>query len=404
MKQRSLVVLALGSASLVAQQPTAVEAALKTTEPPAMMTPEMVQLSDKAPDKAPPVTCSDTLWGTHKIGGKQVLVAVGKSSADAALPDVLCIDSNGDGKIDAKESHAIKVTEQDQRGTKMQRGAPIDVEFELGGAKIAGKASFSRMGDGPAQVSMQFPTFLAGTVSIGGEERTVAVFDKDLDGRFNGADDVWILAKKGDRPAQAFALSAMGERRFDNGHLVGIKVDGNQRIQVSATKADGPDPKDQASHRVRVEHWWSDRFDKERDSFVAQRKLDTTRPLTKKPIDWQYVTFDQALELGKKAGKPVFVDVMAFWCVWCYRMDYYTYPDQEVADLLQNKFIPVKIIQEQDAGGDYDKVMKEKLEARGIPAMGIFDGDGKLLHKIGGWKAPADFVKDLQTGLEAFGK
>jgi hypothetical protein len=81
---------------------------------------------------------------------------------------------------------------------------------------------------------------------------------------------------------------------------------------------------------------------------------------------------------------------MAFWCVWCYRMDYYTYPDQEVADLLDTKFVPCKIIQEQAAPGEYDKMMKERLKAKGIPAMGVFDANGNLVHQIGGWKKPED--------------
>ena len=103
--------------------------------------------------------------------------------------------------------------------------------------------------------------------------------------------------------------------------------------------------------------------------------------------------------MSKQSGKPLFVDVMAFWCVWCYRMDYYTYPDREVADLLNNSFIPVKIIQEQDPAGDYSRVMDQKLKTKGIPAMGIFGGDGKLRHQIGGWEKPEDFVQDLKKGL-----
>jgi thiol:disulfide interchange protein len=145
-----------------------------------------------------------------------------------------------------------------------------------------------------------------------------------------------------------------------------------------------------------------ERFDQEREGFVAQRGLDTSRPLAKQPIDWKYVTFDEALELGRKTGKPVFIDVMAFWCVWCYRMDYYTYPDAEVAALLGGDFVPVKIIQEQDRAGDYDRLMKEKLEARGIPAMGVFRADGSVVHKIGGWKKPEEFIAELKAAKAAF--
>jgi uncharacterized protein len=152
------------------------------------------------------------------------------------------------------------------------------------------------------------------------------------------------------------------------------------------------------AHRHRVEKTWFERFDKERDSFVEMRKVDTSRPKAETPIAWKSMTFDEGVALAKKTGKPLFVDVMAFWCVWCYRLDYYTYPDKEVAALLNEKFIPVKIIQELDTAGDYDKVRK-LIESRGIPAMGIFGGDGKLIHKIGGWKKPADFVKELEKAL-----
>jgi hypothetical protein len=34
--------------------------------------------------------------------------------------------------------------------------------------------------------------------------------------------------------------------------------------------------------------------------------------------------------------------------------------------------------------------------------MGIFGADGNALHKIGGWKAPVDFLADLKQGAEAF--
>ena len=108
--------------------------------------------------------------------------------------------------------------------------------------------------------------------------------------------------------------------------------------------------------------------------------------------------------MGQKEQKPVFIDVMAFWCVWCYRMDWSTYPDAEVARMLNEEFIPVKIIQEQDLVGDYDLVMKEKLEARGIPAMGVFDAKGDAVHKIGGWKKPEDFLKELEAAKAAFTK
>ena len=102
--------------------------------------------------------------------------------------------------------------------------------------------------------------------------------------------------------------------------------------------------------------------------------------------------------MAKAEDKPLFLDVLAFWCVWCYRMDYYTYPDAEVAELLNTKFIPVKIVQEQDTAGDYSKIMGI-LGARGIPAMGIWNPEGELLSYISGWKKPEDFVQALTDAV-----
>jgi thiol:disulfide interchange protein len=171
---------------------------------------------------------------------------------------------------------------------------------------------------------------------------------------------------------------------------------------VTATTAAGPDPHDLEKHRHRIEKLWSDRFDEEREGFVEARELDESRPRATTPIAWKYVSYEEALALGEEAGKPIFIDVMAFWCVWCYRMDYYTYVDAEVAKVLNESFVPVKIIQEQAKEGDYDLVMREKLEARGIPAMGIFDAEGNVLHTIGGWMKPEEFLTELEAGLDAF--
>lgn len=70
-----------------------------------------------------------------------------------------------------------------------------------------------------------------------------------------------------------------------------------------------------------------------------------------------------------------------------------------MAKLLNEEFIAVKIIQEQDHGEDH-KTVREELGARGIPAMGIWGPDGKLRKMIGGWKKPEDFLKELRDGVK----
>jgi hypothetical protein len=231
-------------------------------------------------------------------------------------------------------------------------------------------------------------------VTLGGESFLLAIVDADFDGAIGGPRDLWTLAKEDARPRNSMGLPLVGEGIFLNGARWTIQCDGD-RVSVHSAKADGPNPADEAAVRVRVEHEWAERFDAEREGFVAQRKLDTSRTLATKPIEWRYVTFEQGLAMAKAEQKLLFIDVMAFWCVWCYRMDYYTYPDAEVAEYLTANFIPVKIIQEQDRVGDYQKLM-DTLKLRGIPAMGVFDGEGAVVHPISGWKAPTDFLAELR--------
>ncbi|MFO1055318.1 MAG: DUF255 domain-containing protein [Planctomycetota bacterium] len=398
----SAVLAAAVAAGAFAQDAQVVEASFKLAAAKAPISPvsRSVSLSATVPAGVTlPANLHNAVCGTFKIGKKDVAVAVGGTDASKDAIDQLCIDLNLNGKFDDGECIAMEVTTQTRGASSMSQSKPLDIEVNPGTTPIAAKAVFMKMGD-RTQVSVSFPGYLEASFKLGDAERKIAIVDDDLDGTPGSAGDLWTIAGADGRPKQAYAMMAMDEHCFEDGMLVGIKLKGN-KVEVSEKKADGPLAKDEAGQRERAEKIWTERFDAEREGFVKARELDTTRKIASKPIDWHYVSFAEAQELAKKANKPMFVDVMAFWCVWCYRMDYYTYPDAEVAQYMNEHFVPVKIIQEQARAGEYDMLMKEKLEAKGIPAMGVFDADGNVLHKIGGWKAPVDFMKDLEAGAAA---
>lgn len=396
------------AASLAAQstqtQPGTVKVPGPKDRAPISLPSETVTLDASGKVPAAPAGLVETLGGTTTLGKHTIAVLVGKTDAQKQHVDALCLDANANGAFDAGEQHALVVEARAAQGRRPagQSGAPIDATLTVDGHQVAVRASYMRMGEDPPMVALQFPAYLEAKVRFGEVEHTIVIADENHDGAFGGSGDLWLLDPSADNPASPYALSSLAEQRFANGQRIGVQVAANQSVTVTSTPASEPDAKSEASHRTRVEHLWFERFDKERDQFVAQRKLDTSRARTQKPIEWNYVTFEQAIELGKKANKPVFVDVLAFWCVWCYRMDYYTYVDAEVAKVLSEQFVPCKILQEQDRVGDYDRTMK-LLQAKGIPAMGVFGADGsKPLTTIGGWKKPEDFLADLQKGLAAF--
>jgi thiol-disulfide isomerase/thioredoxin len=339
------------------------------------------------------------------VGKVKLPIMVVKSSADADLPDKLFIDSDGNGKFEASESISLDAQRREQKtrsGTvEMVIARKPGLKLKIDGKEFSTDLQFAKRGATASMVQLVFGNYLHAETEIAGKQRVIAIVDSDFSGKYGDQGDMWALTSPAARPTSAYAMHAIGEGHFEAGTLTKISVDGHQ-VKLASTKSDGPPAADLAAQRHRAEKIWSDRFDVEREGFIKARGLDTSRPLAKATIEWKQLTFDEGLALSKKTGKPLFVDIMAFWCVWCYRLDYYTYPDKEVADLMNKSFIPVKIIQEQDRAGDYSKVQK-KIGARGIPAMGVFDGEGKMLHKISGWKKPEDFVKELQKALEAKG-
>ena len=70
------------------------------------------------------------------------------------------------------------------------------------------------------------------------------------------------------------------------------------------------------------------------------------RGAAEQPIEW-HPWSDEAFAIAKRTGRPVLLDIGASWCHWCHVMDEGTYSDGEVARLLQQHFVAVKVDRDQ---------------------------------------------------------
>lgn len=59
-------------------------------------------------------------------------------------------------------------------------------------------------------------------------------------------------------------------------------------------------------------------------------------------INWRQWS-DAAFDEAREAGKPVLLSLAATWCHWCHVMDSTTYSVPEVARLINEKFIPIRV-------------------------------------------------------------
>ena len=56
----------------------------------------------------------------------------------------------------------------------------------------------------------------------------------------------------------------------------------------------------------------------------------------------RWYTIEEAEKLYNKSPKPFFIDTYTDWCGWCKKMDKETFTNSVIAEILNNKFYPVK--------------------------------------------------------------
>ena len=95
------------------------------------------------------------------------------------------------------------------------------------------------------------------------------------------------------------------------------------------------------------------------------------------PIDW-YPWGSEPFEVARRAGRPVLLDIGASWCHWCHVMDEGTYADHEVARLLGEHFVAVKV--DRDEHPEVDRRYQRQVHALtgegGWPLTAFLTPDG----------------------------
>jgi len=60
-----------------------------------------------------------------------------------------------------------------------------------------------------------------------------------------------------------------------------------------------------------------------------------------------WLTWEEAIEMNKKAPRKIVVDIYTDWCGWCKRMDASTFAQPEIADYINSNYYAVKFDAEQ---------------------------------------------------------
>ncbi len=88
--------------------------------------------------------------------------------------------------------------------------------------------------------------------------------------------------------------------------------------------------------------------------------------------------FDKAKLKAKEEGKMLFLDFYASWCMPCKWMDETTFKDFEIMNLLEQKYIAVKVNIDDFEGFE----LKSKFDIRFLPTILIFNHEGKMIERV----------------------
>ena len=112
---------------------------------------------------------------------------------------------------------------------------------------------------------------------------------------------------------------------------------------------------------------------------LAAARSAYLRSAAEQSIDW-HPWGTEPFELARRSGRPMLVDVGASWCHWCHVMDETTYADPEVARLLRQHFVAVKV--DRDEHPEVDRRLQRQVSTLtgegGWPLTAFVTPDGEV--------------------------
>ena len=123
---------------------------------------------------------------------------------------------------------------------------------------------------------------------------------------------------------------------------------------------------------------------------LARASSSYLRSAMHQPIQWHEFG-EEAFAEARLANKPMLLDIGAVWCHWCHVMDRESYDDAEVAAIVNEHYIAVKVDRDErpDIDSRYQVAVASLTGQGGWPLTAFLTPDGKPFYG-GTYFPPAD--------------
>jgi uncharacterized protein YyaL (SSP411 family) len=141
---------------------------------------------------------------------------------------------------------------------------------------------------------------------------------------------------------------------------------------------------------------------------LANASSSYLRSAMHQPIRW-FEWSAEAFETARRENKPILLDIGAVWCHWCHVMDRESYDDAEVAHIVNEFFVAIKVDRDErpDIDSRYQLAISAMTGQGGWPLTGFLTPEGKpffggtYFPPLDGYGRPS-FKRVLLTLAEAY--
>jgi uncharacterized protein len=102
------------------------------------------------------------------------------------------------------------------------------------------------------------------------------------------------------------------------------------------------------------------------------------RSAAHQPVDW-HEWGEEAFARARAEGKPILLDIGAVWCHWCHVIDRESYENPEIAAMINQFYVPVKVDRDErpDVDSRYQSAISAISGQGGWPLTAFLTPDGK---------------------------